>query len=673
MSEFHKFKEAVNNQFELMSKGNLFTTGVSKEDVWDMYLSSFPEGTNPMFRTRTEHDCSCCKQFIRACANVVAIIDNKMVSIWDINIGGHYQVVADALSKLVKSQNIQNVFRHYDKNLGTDENRELLESNEVIIWKHFHYKLPEKFVLSKRHIPTYLGEKQTNKDMLYRALTEITPDAIESVLDLINDKLLYKGDEFLNNVKFLKEIQSKFNSECTTQESKDFFCWKYSFELGMQCRIKNSVIGTLLSDLSDGIDIEVAVKKYESKTAPQNYQRPSALITKGMIKEAEKKVQALGLEQSLHRRHANIHDIKINNVLFADRSAKKVMGVFDSLSQQVSPTIPTLDKIQEVSIEDFVKNVLPYSTSMELLVENSHTNNFVSLVAPEYADAPSIFKWGNNFSYSYNGEVADSMKQRVKSAGGNVDGVLRFSIQWNDGDNNQNDFDAHCIEPSGNLIHFPSKGRQHPSSGMLDVDITSPGRKVAVENITWTNKNKMQEGEYEFLVHNYSHNGGRTGFTAEIEYDGVIYSYTYDKNVPQSKKIQVAKIVFSKTNGITFIESLPSSKSSKTVWNIPTEQFQKVSVVMNSPNHWEGENSGNKHWFFMLENCLNPDKVRGFYNEFLMDNLKEHRKVFESLGSQLKADYADTQLSGVGFSSTQRNHVICKVSGKSNQLFKIKF
>ena len=71
MYNFSTFKQAVTAQFALMEKGMLLTTKVSKDELWDTYLGSFPEGSNPIFRERTEHDCSCCKQFIRTMGDVV--------------------------------------------------------------------------------------------------------------------------------------------------------------------------------------------------------------------------------------------------------------------------------------------------------------------------------------------------------------------------------------------------------------------------------------------------------------------------------------------------------------------------------------------------------------------------------------------------------------------------
>ena len=95
--------------------------------------------------------------------------------------------------------------------------------------------------------------------------------------------------------------------------------------------------------------------------------------------------------------------------------------------------------------------------------------------------------------------------------------------------------------------------------------------------------------------------------------------------------------------------------------------------MLNSPNFWDGQTKGNKHYFFMLEGCINPDDTRGFYNEYLRDELHEHRKVFEVLGSKLKAEHSTDQLSGLGFSSTQRNELVVKVTGSFNRTLKIKF
>ena len=305
--------------------------------------------------------------------------------------------------------------------------------------------------------------------------------------------------------------------------------------------------------------------------------------------------------------------------------------------------------------------------------ENQHLGKLRNLIAPQDPVAPSMFKWGNNFSWSYNGDIADSMKQNVKAAGGKVDGILRFSLQWNDNADNPNDFDAHCIEPKGNLIYYGDK-RNYTTSGNLDVDIMHPGNKVAVENITWSNRSKMQEGRYQFKVHNYSHNGGRSGFTAEIEYDGQIYSYTYDKELRPNEKILVADLMFSKTDGITFTKALDSTYSQKELWGIKTNTFVEVASLMRSPNHWNVQTkSGNEHYFFFLQGALNPGNPRGFYNEFLNSNLLEHKHVFEALGSKMRVEHSNNQLAGLGFSTTQRNSVIAKVEGSFNRTIKINF
>jgi hypothetical protein len=77
------------------------------------------------------------------------------------------------------------------------------------------------------------------------------------------------------------------------------------------------------------------------------------------------------------------------------------------------------------------------------MFENRHAGNLLSLISPVDPTAKTMFKWPNNFCWSYAGELADSIKERVKRAGGAVDGDLRCSLSWF----NYDDLDLHLIEP----------------------------------------------------------------------------------------------------------------------------------------------------------------------------------------------------------------------------------
>ncbi len=684
MSEFFKFKTAIQKQFSKMIKNSqtLFLTGVTKDELWETYLESFPPGENEIYKERREYDCNSCRQFLRPYGNIVAIKDNKLVSIWDVkNLEYPFNVVAKNLSKLVKISPIKNVFVSKEAKLGIDKNRQMEENGTVVTWEHFYFKLPKSFVNKDANsVESIQGKFRDSKNVFMRSMEELTLESALTILELVNQGSLYRGEEFKQSIESFITYKNKYIK--LKDNEKDNWCWVNSYSnytsppyTNNIARIRNSAIGTLLIDLSKEIDLDSAVTKFEKVVAPTNYKRPKAIFTKKMIEEAEKKITELGYNNSLGRRYATTEDITVDNILFANRDAKKKMNssIFDELKEEATVNPKKFNKVEEVSIDDFVKNILPKATNIELMMENKHRNNLMSLISPQDKGADSMLKWNNNFSWSYNGDITDSMKQNVKSAGGKVDGVLRFSIQWNDGDNNQNDFDAHCIEPEGNLINF-NNPRNRYTAGHLDVDIINPENKVAVENITWSDINKMEQGTYKFLVHNYSHNGGRTGFTAEIEYNGEVYSYSYDKELIEKEKVLVAEIKFDRETGIKFVKSLDSTATSKEIWNVNTNKFTKVSICMFSPNYWDKQKGfGNKHYFFILEGCKNEHQPRGFFNEFLKEDLLEHKRVFEALGSKMRVDPSNNQLSGLGFSSTQRNSIIVKVEGSFTRTIKINF
>lgn len=668
---FKDFKEALQKQFESMCTGeHLFTTNIDKELIWEKYLASFPEGSNPIFIERAEHDCSACKSFIRQWGNIVALKDNQIVSIWDVEIGGHYQPVADALSEMIKSGGIENLFLNNFPKLGTDFNHGENEDGTVTKWHHFFLTLPKKFVTrSVDSIGSRLSEYRAAKEVFKRSLEEISVDAIDTVLELINQNSLYRGEEHKGMVETLQKLKKEYDK--LPENQRDNHCWTTAAKMGGAAKIRNTVIGTLLVDISDGVDLDRSVRTFESKVAPANYKRPNAIITKRMVDDAQAKIEELGFTDSLARRYAEMDDITINNVLFANRNTKKAMDVFDELKESVPVDIKKLSKVEEVSIDDFISSILPTADKIEILFDGKHINNMVSLIAPESDGSPSMFKWDNGFSWTYAGEVADSIKERVKRAGGNVTGVLRCSLAWF----NHDDLDIHVIEPNGNEIFFGNARHRHPSTGVLDVDMNvSNFVRDPVENIVWTDKSRMQEGKYKLYINNYTkRESADIGFEVEMEYEGVVSTFAYSKPLRQKENVVVAEFTFSREKGIDFIKTIDMSSASKEVWGIRTQAFQNVSMIMHSPNHWDGLGIGNRHYFFMLEGCRNESPSRGFFNEFLREDLMKQKRVFEALGSKMMAQPTENQLSGLGFSSTQRNSVLCKVHGSFARTIKINF
>ena len=664
---FSLFKQAVAKQFAFMQKYPLFAVDIDGDTLWDTYLRSFPEGTNPIYRERTEHDCNCCKQFIKNAGKIVAIVGDEIVSIWDIApTGTGYDTVAKALLAAVRSRPIANVYKHYERSVGTDKSFEQLVDGQKA-WEHFFINLPASAVARKDTLPTLFGQKRTAYDMLTRAMATITDEAVDTVLELIQQNSIYRGAEHVTTVQRFKNMVERSK---LFRRSRNVFVWK-EVEAGDHgvILIRNSVIGTLLVDLSEGVSLERAVASFESKVAPANYKRPTALVTKSMIESAKKKVAELGLLSALERRYANIDDLKINDILFADSKARRVIvkDAFDELAGTVKAK-PNLAKIEEVTIEKFIADILPTVTTVELLVENRHAGNLVSLIAPVDPTAPGMFKWNNSFSWSYSGDMADSIKERVKQAGGNVTGELCCRLAWDYTD----DLDLHMFEPNSHLFYC---NKSTVNGGQLDVDAncnTSRLSEHPVENIFYKTTSKMTHGEYTLTVGNYCRRSDGRGFEVEIDLFGTVHSFEYDKVVSTGGRVYVAKIIKSQT-GIEVKPILPLTKASKVLWGITTQTFVPVTVMMLSPNFWEGAGTGNKHYFFMLDGCRNDGTTRGFFNEYLKSELDPHRKVIEMIGSRMHTEMSERQLSGLGFSSTQRNSITCRVTGSFTRNLTITF
>lgn len=676
MKEFIKMRDRLIENFNEMSKDidKLFEVEVDKDAMWDLYQDSFPPGTNKIYRERREHDCSECRQFMRNFGNVVVIKDNKVKTIWDFNTDSDtYQPIMDALDKFIKSHVVSNIYVSKLNRIGIKENRELTDDGKVIEWSHMYIDLPDKFVdRTNRSEGDIKGSFRDVRNVFKRSLDEISEESVMTVLELIKENNLYRGQEWAYALnEFLKYKREYVLLQ--SDEEKNNYAWEKSIAAGSVVgKIRNHSMGVLLTNISEGMSLETAINKYESIVAGANYKRSTPVFTQKMKDDAIKDLKEMGFVESLERRFATADDISINNILYCNRdTAKRVIGgtsILDLLDEDVSVKPRKFDRVDEIGIEEFINDILPEAKSVEAYVENRHANNLVSLIAPGVDGSKSMFKWDNGFSWAYAGNMTDSMKERIKAAGGKVDGDLRFSIQWNESGKDNSDVDVHCITPR---YHIYYADRVDPyTKGNLDVDIRYPSGKIAVENITWTDRKLMKDGVYKFYVNQFSARGSK-GFSAEIEFDGQIYSFEYDKPMRTGQDVQVAEVTLK--NGVfTIKEKLPSTTTSKDVWGVKTNTFVPVSVVCLSPNYWQNE-IGLKHYLFMLKGCVNPEEPNSFFNEFLKEDLRKHRKVLEALGQKAHVESVEDQLSGLGFASSKRNELVVKVKCAEEKIMRIKF
>lgn len=718
MKEVNKL---LQSQLDKMSKnGRLFRSKLSGNDVWDLYLNSFLDGDDIPFRDpeSTEHNCNHCKNFIRRYGNIVTINSNgNLSSIFDVNIEGEYKNPFSVINENLINAGIENVFfETYDElnslpyesckknfksfKLGVESNMKrytkaeaelygVVNAGEVKTFEHFTLQLPKEFVdVSGKSIEAIQALYRDKYSVFKRAMTEVPLDTLELVRDLINQGSLLDGTAQLEVLEQFILHKKDYNKS----DKSDEWFWDNTYTMSERlAKFKNTLIGVLCTELAEGMELNKACQNWNKRVDPVNYMKASAPITKKQIEEAKKFVEENGYEASFKRRMATIDDIKVSEILHSNVGDGKLkeVSIFDNVkSTTTRHKRSEFEGLEEVDIEKFMKNILPGCTSVEMLVNNSHNNNFVSLTTADDPDSKPIFKWDNNYSWTFNGNIAgkSQLADMVSAKGGRIDGVFRFTHSWNELEPNQSLMDLHVFMPGCSLPNPRSGGpnvngrrvgwnkRQDSSSGGIqDVDYTdaAPHGYIPVENITFPDISKMPEGKYTCMIHNWGFRKTGGKGKAEIAFNGEVYNYEYP-TTKHHQWITIAEVTL-KNGKFTIKHLLPESNNSKEIYGVNTNEFHKVNLVCKSPNHWGDNKVGNLHYFFMLEGTKSPINVRGFHNENLLPDLLKHRKVMEVLGNTNMVESKKIQLSGLGFNSTVRDEVIVKLSGTHKRMIKIKF
>ena len=695
---------------ENMKQHNLYRVDLPGRDVWDLYLNSFTTKTNPIFRDpeSSSHNCNHCKNFIRRYGNIVAIdSEYNLITLFDVvPEEPEYNRSLEKMAKAIRKSKISDVFfETYSElqslpyqaikktqpvfRLGFENNHKqytaeeaetfgVVKVGEIRTFNHFFLDIPKKFVdQSGKSVESIMGTYRDAAEVFLRGMETISLDTLKLVRDLINQGSLLNGDSHLHKIEAMIPLKEEYDD--LPKKSRN--AWGWAKAHGFQfAKFRNELIGVLCKELSEGEDLNKACLNWNKRVDPANYMKATAPITETQIKEAKKFAEDKGYEESFDRRYANIDDIKASEILHISAGDGKIKkaSIFDGVksSKKSSHSRNEFEGVEEISIDKFMKKVLPDAKSLEVYLENRMDGNMMTLTTSTDDESKPIFKYSNNYSQTFNGNLAgkSEIKEAVLSQGGKS-GVLRFSIMWAEG-TDDSDLDAHCVEPNGNRIYYSIKVSTK-TGGNLDIDITQPqghkrsGKKV-VENITYPSIARMSDGVYKFMVHQFSARNSQ-GFTAEIEFDGEIYSYTYTKPLRGKSYVQVAEVTL-KNGELSIVHKLPEQNASKELYGLETKQFHKVNLLCLSPNHWSNNSIGDKYYLFLLDKCKVPTSIRSFHNVDLLPELQKHRRVLEVLGATNMIEPSnDKQLSGIGFNSTVRDNLLVKVQGSHKRMLRITF
>ena len=670
MEDFKAFADQVGRRFTALQAGpELFVTDCTGDELYAQYLAAFPEGTNPRYRERTEHDCSNCRGFLRHFGGVPAIDPGTLdvQTVWDGSVLPFpYDVVAARLREFVATQGVRGLFRVSQPSFSVQKTV-MAGERGFLRYDHLHGMARARFVARDGE---QAGVHETSVQVLRDGLERLEAGALDTVLELIKAKQLYRGDEHRRKVERFKAVQERYRA--LTGELQQRFVMVTALDLDAS-RFKNSVIGTLVEDLSAGVDLEQAVRTFEARVAPQNYQRTSQVISPRMVEDAMKTIKALGLNVS--RRMARLEDVSVNNVLWVDTTARPLMkdglaGILAGAVQVRAPKV-TGKNVAEIGVDSFLADVLPGAQSMKLLVEPALSGHFVTLPTAAEEGGRLPFKWDNPFAWSYAGGVTDSITERVKSAGGNVKALLRFSLAWT----NTDDLDIHLRYrgAGGRQEQISFRNRTSGLSGLrggLDVDMNVRGEtRLPVENIAFT---QLLPGTYAVSVNNFNRRENRdVGFTLQVADAAGLTNYAYPAAVAHKQTVECLTATVDAQGNVTYSASAALSQTSAEVtgekWGVPFGHLAEVRCVMLSPNHWDGREVGNRHWFFILKEARTDEQPRGLYNEYLRADLAKHRKVFDVIGERTRPVITGEQLSGIGVSSTLRRSVVFEVTAPTGR------
>lgn len=405
-NEKNNREERENDRYDLLLMGmqqNFFNLvqgvkHVFKADVpnlFDIYLKNIPE------EARQYYNCNKCKLFLNRFGSMVAGDEKtgELTSLlWNIGIMNDtimpvFLPAIKAMQEAIEKAPIKRLFLSDIGILGTPE-----------FGGHNHFSLDIRDINSVKtrqdKTASELMEKaDSDATRLQIAIDTYSTETVKRALHLLKSEFVFRSAKFTPIMEKFLEIKTAIDGTKNEKIKTNIVKLNAALVPDGVKYIKKSVLGELMDDLTEGLDLE-DVKRRFNKKVDDGYQRPTEAASRNLMNECEEFLNKEGLTPSLERRFASDADIPEKvwepEVIKASETKTGLFANLEAKDDKEKNEDINLDEIKAAKLmtfEKFQQKVLPDAKSMEIFLSPRVGYSYCVLLTAKNADAKPIFKW----------------------------------------------------------------------------------------------------------------------------------------------------------------------------------------------------------------------------------------------------------------------------------------
>ncbi|KPV53386.1 hypothetical protein SE17_09935 [Kouleothrix aurantiaca] len=384
----------------IMSSGQpIYTSGVG-EQFYTVFFQALPDDLQPV------HRCHACRDFFETYGSLITIAADGTwdTPIWDIrDTPPVYQPAVTVIRRLIRKSLPTGVFYSANAVWGNPGDA---------TWQHFSLVPPASLVWDHPAVSAAQAMAMRRQEfaLIARAVAEVDVRDLALVIRIIKAEQFPNSEASLAMAEWLIGILRTIHQVDDPRQIQGILWRAVATAPSGFAHIATTALGGFLSDLKDGIPLEVAQHAFERKLDPASYQRPQAAPSAGNVAVAERLVAETGIEAAFARRYARIEDLTLLwRQLPAAPPAVGAGGVFGGVeTKQAQRTRRDREYVDarplapiSMTFRKFRDEVLPTATSIQCYLP-PQSLPFAALLTAVDPNAPLIFQWSNAVSwYTY--------------------------------------------------------------------------------------------------------------------------------------------------------------------------------------------------------------------------------------------------------------------------------